>query len=129
MALPARLRYRLRKFVRRNRTVMAVSSAAGAAVPIAFADVVSRDSVTRAIGSNAATVAVAALPEKSIAVLPFVNMSPDREQDYFSDGLTEEMINLLSQITDLRVPARTSSFYFKGRNESIANIARQLGVT
>jgi eukaryotic-like serine/threonine-protein kinase len=129
MALPARLRYRLRKFVRRNRTVMAVSSAAAAAVLIAFAYVVYRDSVRRAVGSNAATVSVAALPEKSIAVLPFVNMSPDREQDYFSDGLTEEMINLLSQITDLRVPARTSSFYFKGRNESIASIARQLGVT
>lgn len=68
------------------------------------------------------------LPEKSIAVLPFVNMSSDKEQDYFSDGLTEEMIELLGQVPDLRVPARTSSFYFKGKNETIANMARQLKV-
>jgi TolB-like protein len=67
-------------------------------------------------------------PPHSIAVLPFVNMSSDKEQDYFSDGLTEEMINLLGQVPDLRVPARTSSFYFKGKNETIANIARQLKV-
>jgi TolB-like protein len=68
------------------------------------------------------------IPEKSIAVLPFVNMSADKEQDYFSDGLTEEMIELLGQVPDLRVPARTSSFYFKGKNETIANIAQQLKV-
>jgi TolB-like protein/Flp pilus assembly protein TadD len=69
-----------------------------------------------------------AIPEQSIAVLPFVNMSSDKEQEYFSDGLTEEMIDLLSQMPDLRVPARTSSFYFKGKNEAIANIAQQLKV-
>jgi TolB-like protein/cytochrome c-type biogenesis protein CcmH/NrfG len=68
------------------------------------------------------------IPEKSIAVLPFVNMSSDKEQEYFSDGLTEEMIELLGQVPDLRVPARTSSFYFKGKNETIANIASQLKV-
>ena len=68
------------------------------------------------------------LPLHSIAVLPFVNMSSDKEQDYFSDGLTEEMINLLGQVPDLHVPARTSSFYFKGKNEPIANMARQLKV-
>jgi TolB-like protein/Tfp pilus assembly protein PilF len=68
------------------------------------------------------------IPEKSIAVLPFVNMSGDKEEDYFSDGLTEEMIELLGQVPDLRVPARTSSFYFKGKNETIANIAQQLKV-
>jgi serine/threonine-protein kinase len=78
--------------------------------------------------SNEGTVPAATVPQKSIAVLPFVNMSPDKEQDYFSDGLTEEMIELLGQVPDLRVPARTSSFYFKGKNEAIANIAQQLKV-
>jgi TolB-like protein/Tfp pilus assembly protein PilF len=72
--------------------------------------------------------AQSAIPEKSIAVLPFVNMSSDKDQEYFSDGLTEEMIDLLGQVPDLRVPARTSSFYFKGKNETIANMAQQLKV-
>ena len=126
-ALPARWRYRLRKFVRRNRLVMTVSGAAAAAVLVAFAYVVYRETVSRTTGATSVTVTAA--PEQSIAVLPFVNMSADKEQDYFSDGLTEEMINLLSQVAELRVPARTSSFYFKGRNDTIANIARQLRVT
>jgi TolB-like protein/Flp pilus assembly protein TadD len=69
-----------------------------------------------------------AIPEQSIAVLPFVNMSSDRERESFSDGLTEEMIELLSQVPDLRVPARTSSFYFKGKSEKLATIAHELGV-
>lgn len=69
-----------------------------------------------------------AIPEQSIAVLPFVNMSSDKEQEYFSDGLTEEMIDLLSQVPDLRVPARTSSFYFKDKSEKLATIAHELGV-
>jgi TolB-like protein/Flp pilus assembly protein TadD/predicted Ser/Thr protein kinase len=72
--------------------------------------------------------AVLQIPQNSIAVLPFVNMSSDKEQEYFSDGLTEEMINLLGRVPDLRVPARTSSFYFKGKSETIANMARQLKV-
>jgi TolB-like protein/Flp pilus assembly protein TadD len=72
--------------------------------------------------------AQSAIPEKSIAVLPFVNMSSDKEQEYFSDGLTEEMIDLLSQIQDLRVPARTSSFSFKGKADDIATIAQKLRV-
>jgi len=63
-----------------------------------------------------------------VAVLPFVNMSSDKEQAYFSDGLTEELIDLLGRVPDLRVPARTSSFYFKGKDETIANIALQLKV-
>jgi TolB-like protein/Flp pilus assembly protein TadD len=71
---------------------------------------------------------VSGIPERSIAVLPFVNMSSDKEQEYFSDGLTEEMIELLGQVPDLRVPARTSSFYFKGKNEPVASIAQQLKV-
>ena len=73
--------------------------------------------------SQPAEVAVA-----SIAVLPFVNMSADREQEYFSDGLTEELLNALAQVSSLRVAARTSSFSFKGKNLPVAQIARALNV-
>jgi len=63
---------------------------------------------------------------KSIAVLPFVNMSSDPEQEFFSDGISEELLNLLSKIPGLRVPARTSSFQFKGENLDIQKIGQQL---
>ena len=66
--------------------------------------------------------------DKSIAVLPFVNMSNDKEQEYFSDGLSEELLNLLTKIPELKVIGRTSSFAFKGKNEDLRNIAQQLGV-
>ncbi len=66
--------------------------------------------------------------EKSIAVLPFVNLSSDKEQEYFSDGLSEELINLLAKIPELHVSARTSSFYFKGKQTTIADVAKTLGV-
>ncbi|HEX3990387.1 MAG TPA: tetratricopeptide repeat protein, partial [Acetobacteraceae bacterium] len=68
------------------------------------------------------------IPEKSVAVLPFVNMSSDKEQEYFSDGLSDELIQMLANVPDLRVPGRTSSFYFKGRNETLDTIAKQLKV-
>jgi TolB-like protein len=67
-------------------------------------------------------------PQPSIAVLPFVNMSDDKEQEYFSDGLAEEIINALAQITGLKVTARTSAFAFKGKQEDIRKIAEALGV-
>jgi serine/threonine-protein kinase len=63
----------------------------------------------------------------SLVVLPFVNFSGEASDDYFSDGLTEEIINVLAQIPRLRVVARTSAFAFKGRNEDIRNIASTLG--
>ena len=66
--------------------------------------------------------------EKSIAVLPFVDMSEKRDQEYFSDGLSEELIDHLSRNPDLKVIARTSSFAFKGKNEDIRTIAQTLGV-
>lgn len=69
-----------------------------------------------------------AIPEKSVAVLPFVDLSEKKDQEYFSDGLSEELIDLLTQVRDLRVPARTSSFYFKGKNETLMSIAQQLKV-
>ena len=64
----------------------------------------------------------------SIAVLPFVNMSPDRDQEYFSDGLSEELINVLTRIPDLKVSGRTSSFSFKGKNDDLKSIGEKLGV-
>ncbi len=67
-------------------------------------------------------------PPHSIAVLPFVNLSGDKEQEYFSDGLTEELLNSLAEINELQVAARTSSFYFKGTNTDIGTIARKLNV-
>ena len=67
-------------------------------------------------------------PPHSIAVLPFVNMSADREQEYFSDGLTEELLNSLAEINELKVAARTSAFSFKGKDIDIGTIARKLNV-
>jgi len=64
----------------------------------------------------------------SIAVLPFTNMSADKEQEYFSDGLAEEIINALAKIPGLKVIARTSAFAFKGQNVDIRRIAETLGV-
>ena len=65
---------------------------------------------------------------KSIAVLPFVNMSTDAENEYFSDGIAEEIINALTRVEALRVASRTSSFAFKGKNEDIGEIGRKLKV-
>jgi len=71
---------------------------------------------------------VIAVDEKSIAVLPFVDMSPDKDQEYMSDGLAEELLNLLAKVPNLRVIARTSSFAFKGKEVDIAEIAKKLNV-
>ena len=72
--------------------------------------------------------ATAIAHDNSIAVLPFVNMSSDKEQEYFSDGLSEELLNLLAQVPQLRVIARTSSFSFKDKQADIAEIANKLNV-
>lgn len=64
----------------------------------------------------------------SIAVLPFADLSPNKDQEYLSDGLTEELLNLLSKVDGIRVVARTSSFAFKGRNEEVSRIGDQLRV-
>jgi len=67
--------------------------------------------------------------ERSVAVLPFVNMSRDPENEFFSDGITEEIINALTRVNGLKVTARTSSFAFKNHNDDVREIAEQLGVT
>jgi TolB-like protein/lipoprotein NlpI len=71
---------------------------------------------------------VARTASKSIAVLPFINMSSDSEQDYFSDGITEEILNSLAAVKELKVAGRTSSFAFKGQNDDLRKIGDTLGV-
>jgi TolB-like protein/Flp pilus assembly protein TadD len=71
---------------------------------------------------------VAAITDKSIAVLPFVDMSEKKDQEYFADGMAEEIIDLLVKIPGLKVISRTSSFQFKGKTEDLRSIATQLGV-
>ncbi len=66
--------------------------------------------------------------EKSIAVLPFVNMSSDPDNEYFSDGISEEILNALTHVDGLQVTARSSSFFFKGQNEDVRQIGNKLGV-
>jgi TolB-like protein/Flp pilus assembly protein TadD len=74
------------------------------------------------------TVAATPAPERSIAVLPFANLSEDPANEYFSDGLSEEILNQLARVAGLRVAARTSSFAFKGRHEDVREIGRRLNV-
>ena len=80
----------------------------------------------RAASRSSATAAAA---RPSIAVLPFTNLSADKEQEYFSDGLAEEIINLLAKVNGLKVIARTSSFAFRGKAEDVRRIAEALDVT
>ena len=77
---------------------------------------------------DAALDEVIATERKSIAVLPFINMSSDPEQEYFSDGLAEELLNLLARIPELRVTSRSSAFSYKGKDFKIADVGRELNV-
>src|SRR4029078_3246125 len=80
--------------------------------------------------TNTQTIPVAAVSAaKSVAVLPFANLSADQENEYFTDGMADEIINALSKIQSLRVASRTSSFAFKGKNEDIGEIGRKLKVS
>ncbi|WHZ20634.1 MAG: Adenylate cyclase [Rhodanobacteraceae bacterium] len=71
---------------------------------------------------------LAGIPAKSVAVLPFVNMSGDPKEEYFSDGITEEILNALAQVPNLKVAARTSAFAFKGKEEDLRKVGSALGV-
>ena len=108
----------------RKFAAMIVSVALLAAALLVFQIVRSKSTSPAQPSPESATAA----EDKSIAVLPFVNMSSDKEQDYFSDGLSEELLNQLAQIPQLRVIARTSSFSFKGKEVDVATIARALNV-
>jgi transcriptional activator of cad operon len=78
--------------------------------------------------NNSASAALAAQPQKSIAVLPFLDLTEGMHEETFADGMTEELIDKFSKIPGLRVPAPTSSFYFKGKQIPVADIAKKLGV-
>ena len=89
--------------------------------------------VKGALDTGAPTLAMPSLgaqrhTQPSVAVLPFANLSADPEQEYFCDGMAEEIINSLAHLDGLRIVARTSSFAFKGRNEDVREMGRQLGV-
>jgi TolB-like protein len=117
-----------------NRAAIVIASVIGLGLAVFAADRLWLSS-RRAAATPAPTPAVSApalmaptIPEKSVAVLPFLDMSEKKDQEYFSDGLSEELIDMLTKIPDLRVPARTSSFYFKGKQATIADIAKALAV-
>ena len=79
--------------------------------------------------SESADAAGSSASRPSIGVLPFLNLSDDRENEYFADGLAEEVLNLLVRVREIDVAARTSSFYFKGKDVDIRTVATQLGVS
>ena len=83
---------------------------------------------TEAIAEQAAEAGKEEIANKSIAVLAFTDLSPQGDQEYFSDGISEELLNVLAKIPGLRVAARTSSFQFKGQNRDIVDIGQQLNV-
>jgi TolB-like protein/Flp pilus assembly protein TadD len=88
-----------------------------------------RTAAPAAVAQEEAATPAAAATKKSIAVMPFTDLSEKKDQEYFSDGLSEELIDLLGKVPGLRVPARTSSFYFKGKQATLAEIGKALNVT
>jgi TolB-like protein len=116
---------RVGKFLRRNRATAWL--VAMSIIAICAAVGVDRLILPRRAEGSAPAAAFTP-PVHSVAVLPFTNLSGDPKQDYFSDGVSEELINALSHVEALQVSARTSSFSFKGKNADIAAIARQLNV-
>jgi eukaryotic-like serine/threonine-protein kinase len=132
-ARPGHLAYRLRKLVQRRPIEWGAAAAAVlAAAALTYSLIRPPHSGPVAASSTASPIRVMAdqpQPDKSIAVLPFLDMSEKKDQEYFSDGLSEELIDHLVHSADLKVIARTSSFQFKGKNEDVRSIARKLGVT
>jgi serine/threonine protein kinase len=132
-ARPHHFTYRFSKLVQRRPAEWATATAGVlVAAVLAYSLIRPLGSVqVNATATPARTPVVAApsQPGKSIAVLPFLDMSEKKDQEYFSDGLSEELIERLVHSADLKVIARTSSFQFKGKNEDVRSIARKLGVT
>ena len=102
--------------------------AIAAAVLVAIAAVVALGMHYGSWSQKAAQPATVAIADKSIAVLPFADMSEKKDQEYFADGMAEEIIDLLVKIPGLKVISRTSSFQFKGKTEDLRSIGTQLGV-
>ena len=116
-----------RKYVRRG--IFSIAGLAIIAATIIFVQHLSLRPPTPSASIPLAQAPALALPDKpSIAVLPFTNMSGDREQEYFSDGITDDLTTALSRIRDLFVIARTSAFTYKGKEVNVQDISRQLGV-
>jgi TolB-like protein/DNA-binding winged helix-turn-helix (wHTH) protein/tetratricopeptide (TPR) repeat protein len=115
------------KLMRSNRSLKRVVIAAAVVIGLGAAATVALHfwSPNRSGGQAPS---VAAITNKSIAVLPFTDMSERKDQEYFADGMAEEIINLLVKIPGLKVISRTSSFQFKGKSEDLRNIGTQLGV-
>jgi adenylate cyclase len=119
-----------------RRLNLAMALLAVIAVPLLTVQVISRGGIGAYILPDSAPeiqsrvdASGLALPDyDSVAVLPFVNMSSDPDNEYFSDGLSEELLNLLVEVRGLRVPSRTSSFAFKGQNVELGVIGKALGV-
>lgn len=146
-ALPPRLTERLRKFAWRNKPLAGATATAMVVILATVAYTLHREALIKAnnapkvvatsgstipgapaTGNLPAPVAASLSAAHSIVVLPFVDMSEKKNQGYFSDGLSEELIELLGRTPGLRVIPRTSSFYFKGRAETLEAIAAQLRV-
>ena len=133
------LGYRAAKFALRHRATLAAAGAGIGLVAAAIGYALTRLGPAGAAADQTVSAApppgsergaaASAAHDKSIAVLPFLDMSEKRDQEYFSDGLSEELIDRLSRSRELRVIARTSSFQFKGKNGDVRAIARQLGVS
>jgi eukaryotic-like serine/threonine-protein kinase len=136
-ARPARITDRLYKFALRNKSAVVVAAMALAAIILIVGYTVHREAATLAKIAASATALVpvespnapVAVPERSVAVLPFVDMSERKDQAYFADGLAEELLDLLAQVPDLKVPARSSSFSFRGGKVQVKNVAHELGVS
>jgi serine/threonine protein kinase len=133
-----RFQYRVQKFVGRNTALFAVSAAA---LMVAIASIgywsyrsnhdlaVRSDAGSMPTGAPGSAMGTTVVPAHSLAVLPFIDMSEAKDQEYFSDGLAEELLDLLTKVPGLHVIARTSSFSFKGKSDDIPTIARKLNVT
>jgi TolB-like protein len=101
-------------------------AAIGAVVVVAIAACLTPFIAHRIMSKSAGP--LSSIPEQSIAVLPFVDLSPAKDQEYFCDGISEEILDALAKIEGLRVVARTSSFSFKGKNADVGEIAQKLNV-
>ena len=127
-ARPSRPSDRLLKFVLRNQAMVAVAAAAIVIVLVSVGYALYRESRAQlAVGASTAAVRPIPNPGHSIAVLPFLDMSEKHDQEYFADGMAEEILNLLAQIPELKVIGRTSSFQFKGKTDDLRQIGTALG--
>ena len=117
--------YPVGKFLRRNRPTLWFAAMSVIAIVVA----IGADRLILSKRVDSAPPTALTTPARSVAVLPFADMSENHDQEYFSDGLSEELIQLLTQVPNLQVPARTSSFYFKGKSATIPEIASTLHVS